>query len=196
MNDCNGARVVARQRKSLESESQVATPSPKRPRDAARVGLCASVPGRFTPQPKRCSALVPVPPLLRTPRARRAPRLERHESGAHPDRGRATAQRAAAHRRHAYCAPAPPEASPHHAHLILRIWRTLARRRARALADPKQGGARESPRLLACWASSCVYAASRCGSPLPLPAPSKTLSEQRTARTRRAVQSAEGDCPR
>ena len=41
---------------------------PSAPRDAARAGLCASVPGLFAPHPMRCSALVPVPAVLR-PRA-------------------------------------------------------------------------------------------------------------------------------
>ena len=48
--------------------------SPRPANDAARVGLCASVPGHFAPHPMRCSALVPVPAALRTPRARLVPR--------------------------------------------------------------------------------------------------------------------------
>ena len=56
---------------------------PLAPRDAARVDLCASVPSRFAQSPKRCSALVPgLPAVLRPPRERLVPRLERHESGA------------------------------------------------------------------------------------------------------------------
>ena len=80
------------------------------PRDAARVGLCASVPGRFAPHPMRCSAVVPVP-VLQTPRARLCGSSDTNLAHTRIA-GRATAQRAAANRLHAYCAPATPEASP------------------------------------------------------------------------------------
>ena len=114
--------------------------SPRAPRDAARVGLCASVPGRFAPHPMRCSALVPVPPLLRTPRARRAPRLERHESGAHPDRGQSDGP--ARSRESPPCLlrtrDARSEPAPCSSQFTML---TLARRRLR-LADPNLGGAR------------------------------------------------------
>ena len=53
------------------------------PRAMRRVlAIRASVPSRFAQYPKRCSTLVRLPAVLRPPRERLVPRLERHESGA------------------------------------------------------------------------------------------------------------------
>ena len=63
--------------------SPPSSPPPLAPRDAARVGLCASVPSRFAQSPKRCSALVPgCPPCCDRRASGSLPRIERHESGA------------------------------------------------------------------------------------------------------------------
>ena len=82
---------------------------------------------RHSPRPARPAASPPIPcaaarsclcpPCCERPaRGSLRPRRERHESGAHLRiAGRGMAQRAAANRLHAYCAPATPDASPRHA---------------------------------------------------------------------------------
>ena len=51
------------------------------------LAFARACPATSPPIPCAAAALVPVPAVLRTPRARLVPRLERHKSGAHPDRG-------------------------------------------------------------------------------------------------------------
>ena len=145
-------------------------------------GGCGARREGFAPHPMRCSALVPVPPLLRTPRARLVPRLERHESGAHPDRGQSDGP--ARSRESPPCLlrsrDARSEPAPCSSQFTML---TLACRRLR-LADPKQGGARGAA------AASCGLGLKlrmpRVGaapmSPPPLHAPSKTLSEHTWSR--------------
>ena len=54
-NDCSSQRTPALR----NAPAPPSSPPPLAPRDAARVAICESVPGRFAQSPKRCSALVP-----------------------------------------------------------------------------------------------------------------------------------------
>ena len=123
----------------LHADLLLGSPFPFRT-PAARVGLCASVPGHFAPHPMRCSALVHS--ARRTaiaPRAARSERLERHESEVHTrNAGRATAQRDESPPCLLRSCDARSEPAPCSSQFTML---TLARRRLR-LADPNLGGAR------------------------------------------------------
>ena len=70
-----------------EAPAPPSSPPPLAPRDAARVAVCASVPGRFAQSPKRCSALVPGCPPCCDRRASGSIRGSSATNLAQPDRG-------------------------------------------------------------------------------------------------------------
>ena len=100
---------------------QVAVPSPlPAPRAMRRVLAYARAYPAISPHIP-CAAARSCPCRAATPRGRGSFRGSSDTNVVHTRiAGGATAQRAVANRLHAYCAPATPEASPHHAHPISR----------------------------------------------------------------------------
>ena len=153
---------------------------PLAPRDAARVAICESVPGRFAQSPKRCSALVPGCPPCCDRRASGSFRGSSATNLAHPDRGQNN--HPARSRESPPCLLRSRDARtkpvPCSSHFTLLTRPPLPAR----LADPKQRERGGCAAEFLGAGTQVVYAASRCG-PLSPPPPQfhgpQRRSEQR-----------------
>ena len=151
--------------------------SPLARRDAARDESCARAGPLASPHNHHCSE--PVPAARRAATAARGLRRIWHNRIA----GLSAAERAAAGRLRAYCAPATPKTSPRHARPILCSSHfTLARRRLCPRRSKTTWARRACCGVLG--AGPQAACAARCG-PLESPflsiPPSKTLSKQRAS---------------